>query len=237
MTLIKRAEGLPKFTMAVGFWRSRKRVGMSLAAIGLETAGVAYCYEHSIDGQLPKGHENVAAAFGLKVSQVRGAMKELLEREIWKEHPDHIEIVNFLEHNPSTKEVKEHRQKREAAAIKANHARWHKDKVDPECPLCVEQSGSDSDGLSDSDANGTPRTDSQRRGEKSRGRDVEDSPQRQLQDFHLTEPFERARTAARKDQAFGKCPHGKPDVSLCDHPDCQGRAEIVMRRYLDEVPA
>lgn len=245
MSLIKKAEGLPKFTLTCGFWRSRKAVGMSLAAIGLKACGVSYCYEHGIDGKLPKGHENIAAAFGLKAAQVKAAMKELLTRDIWREHEEHIEIVNFLEHNPSRADVQEYRRKREQAASKANHSRWHKETKDPECEWCVAESESDPPDPSESESESDPESNGSRTPnvEESRERNAEDvtdvgKPPRQLQDFYLSEPFARARDLARKNEAFGKCPHGKPEVSYCENPDCQSRAEIVMRRYLDEeVPA
>lgn len=164
--LLKQAEGLQRFNMVCGFWRSPKYVGLSLSAVGLAAAGVSYCYEHSTDGKLPKGVPSIAAALGLQQGQVKKAMQELIGRTIWTEERDHTQIVGYLEHNPSAVEVRDHRAKKKAAAIKANHARWHEKSPDPDCPLCSSEPDSESDTPTDSEQESSAETKS--RGDKRR---------------------------------------------------------------------
>lgn len=175
--LIKQAEGLQKFTMTCGFWRSPKWVGVSLASIGLGSALVSYCYEHTTDGVLPGDSEDLAAALGLKHSQVRAAVKEMLERGLLERNGKQLVIVNYLEHNPSAAEVTEHRANRKVAGAKANHIRWHVERniTDPDCPLCpsaesANDPSTDAKPESESDEHRTPTDDSPRNGEERRGR-------------------------------------------------------------------
>jgi hypothetical protein len=175
MSLVKKAKGLQRFMLDCGFWRSPKYSGVSLAAIGLQTCAISYCYEHGTDGLVPGDPETLAMSLGVRERDVRKAMPELVDRGRWIEHGDSLEVVGYLDHNPSRDEVAAYRQKRATASLKGNHERWHtKDEDrDPECPFCVPASSeSESGKRSDSDHT----TDALRnpKAEESRGSRVEE---------------------------------------------------------------
>ncbi len=136
--LVKKAQGLQRFMMDCGFWRSRKWVGADLAAIGLQACGISYSYEHGTDGRLPK--DDLALALGVRERDVRAAVAVLLKRGIWRDAGDHFEIVGYADHNPSQAEVTEHRTRKTTAGLKGNHDRWHQKKRDPQCPFCDSRS-------------------------------------------------------------------------------------------------
>lgn len=146
MGLMKAARGLPKYVMECGWWRHRSWVGAGLAAIGLQGCGVSYCHEHETDGRLPGPDiEDLAAALGLRPREVRPALKVLLERGRWLVTADGYEIVGYLDHNPSSADVRDHRARRTAAGRRAATARWKPDASDP-----------DIDPVSESDAKRMP---------------------------------------------------------------------------------
>ncbi|HWI02946.1 MAG TPA: hypothetical protein VNT52_03850, partial [Acidimicrobiales bacterium] len=107
--LVKKAEGLQRFMMDCGFWRSRKWVGADLAAIGLQVCGISYSYEHGTDGRLPK--DDLAIALGVREKDVRKALPVVLKRGVWAEEADAYVIVGYHDHNPTQAEVKEHRER------------------------------------------------------------------------------------------------------------------------------
>ncbi len=142
--LVKKAQGLQRFMMDCGFWRSRKWVGADLAAIGLQACGISYSYEHGTDGRLPK--DDLALALGVREKDVKAAVAVLLKRDIWREATGgEFEIVGYADHNPSQAEVDEHRTRRTTAGLKGNHDRWHRTKKDPQCSFCDSPSESGSD--------------------------------------------------------------------------------------------
>jgi hypothetical protein len=132
--LVKKAQGLQRFMMDCGFWRSRKWVGADLAAIGLQACGISYSYEHGTDGRLPK--DDLALALGVRERDVKAAVAVLIKRDIWREAGGGFEIVGYKDHNPSQSEVEEFRERKSTAGLKGNHVKWHKTKKDPLCPFC-----------------------------------------------------------------------------------------------------
>lgn len=136
-TLIRKAKGLPRFMLDCGWWRSRHWTGAGLAAIGLQTCAISYCYEHGSDGRVPK--EDLALALGLREKEVKGAVAVLLKKGRWVDVGDEYEIVGYLGHNPSQAEIEEYRTKKSLAGQAGNHEKWHVKKgiIDAECPLCI----------------------------------------------------------------------------------------------------
>lgn len=173
--LVKKAKGLQRFMLDCGFWRSRKWKGQNLAAIGLQSCAISYCYEHGTDGVLPgPDAEELALSLGLRARDVAKPLKALTDAGIWKLRDDEdYEIVGYLEHNPSSDDVKKYRDKRALAGAKGNHDRWHAETPDPDCMFCQQpppsgKAESDSDRKCDrtSDRNGDRTTESQSRGSK-----------------------------------------------------------------------
>lgn len=143
MGLMKDARGLPRFMMDCGFWRSPKWRGAKLGEIGLFSAAVSYCYEHETDGRLPHSAD-LAQSLGLKEVEVRRMVADLVKRNVMVEDAFGVAIVGFLDHNPSSAEIRDRKQKRVSASSKATHARYHKATPQPDCEWCVGQSESQS---------------------------------------------------------------------------------------------
>jgi hypothetical protein len=86
----------------VHFDEHPKYEGLSLAHMGLIACAISYCNRALTDGRLPARR---VGAWGLEGEAAR-LIPELLRRQIWKATPDGYEIVGYLDHNPSAKEVK-----------------------------------------------------------------------------------------------------------------------------------
>lgn len=124
--IVKGARGLPRFMADCGFWRHPKWSGTDLAQIGLFIACLSYCYEHETDGVLPgPGVDDLACALGLKPRQVKPALASLLSRGSLEVVANRFAIVDFASHNPTSSEIREHREARSAAGKKAAAARWN----------------------------------------------------------------------------------------------------------------
>lgn len=136
-TLVRKVKGLPRFMLDCGWWRSRKWTGVGLAAIGLQSCAISYCYEHGTDGRLPK--EDLALGLGLRDKEVRAAVQVLLKKGRWIEVDDEYEIVGYHDHNPSQAEVEEYRSVKSTAGLAGNHEKWHVGRgvTSSSCPLCA----------------------------------------------------------------------------------------------------
>lgn len=180
--LVKQANGLPRFMMDCGWWRNGRRWRRpTLAELGLHHAGVSHANEHGTDGVLPgPSAEDLAIALSLPVAEVRKALPKLLAREAWIGRADgDYEIVGFLEHNPSRREVAADRRRRQVASEIANHQRHHvkKNITDPDCVYCSDSESepqSESDSQADSDV--PPQADSNKEVSNGRKEVRKDSP-------------------------------------------------------------
>jgi hypothetical protein len=132
------ANGLPRYYMDTGWWRSRKYAGMALDSIGLMSAIVGYSTEHSTDGHVPADHEDLAAALGLRASGVAEALAPLVDRGVLDTWGADLVVVGWRDHNPTRSEVERYTSERSKFGSKGNHTRWHsaRNVVDPECPWC-----------------------------------------------------------------------------------------------------
>lgn len=190
MSLIKSTSKLPMMMLEVAFHRSPKWVGASATTIGVFVAGQSYCYEQATDGRLvrlPADAQVIAIALGLNVKDVRKALPDLLARGIWEEEDGWLQVHDFLDHNPSSNEVREHRDARSAAGFKAAHEKWHaapgRDPK-PDCYLCVDEglvAAPSSDAHANGDANRIgdamgPHMRSDARGEERRGEENSSTP-------------------------------------------------------------
>jgi hypothetical protein len=126
MGLMKATSGLAKFTAVCGFWRHPSWLGADLDELGLWAAGISYCYEHGTDGHLPP-RQSLAAGLSLPEKQVRRALEKLLLRGRWEDCVTFIEIVGFLDHNPSAREVMDAKARRSKAGKKGAEKRWQPD--------------------------------------------------------------------------------------------------------------
>lgn len=173
--LIKGTDKLPKFTIEVGFHRHPKWIGASAASIGVFVTSLSYCAEHSTDGRLvrsPISIEALAMALGVTAKDARKAKTELLERGMWEEADAWLRVHDYLDHNPSSAEVRDNARRRQAASTKANHAKYHvgtDGSPNAEvCAICAADSDSDSGSDSGSAPGLAPR------GEERRGEESED---------------------------------------------------------------
>lgn len=163
MPISKDAHGLPRYMMDCGWWRNgRKWRRRTLAEMGLMTAMVSFANEHGTDGVLPGDVEELAQALSLPLKEVRATLPKLKDRGAIRtlkpeEDDSDIEIVDFLEHNPSRAEVDADRRRKAAASARGNHQRWHVEKgvADPDCEYCTDTTAS-SDQDSESDTRGSP---------------------------------------------------------------------------------
>lgn len=137
-TLGRPAGGLPRYYLDVGWWRHPKYAGAPLATIGLMAALIGYSTEHSTDGRAPSNPEALAAALGLRASDVRKALTDLTKRGGVTIQGDTLTVEGYADHNPTRAEVEAYTAERSTAGQRGNHERWHVKRgvTDPECPLC-----------------------------------------------------------------------------------------------------
>lgn len=60
----------------------------------------------------------------------------LIREGLWAEHPLGWLVVSWTKRNKTRAQVEADKAKRKAAAVKANHERWHEFKPSGSCPLC-----------------------------------------------------------------------------------------------------
>lgn len=157
------AVGLPRYYMDVGWYRHPSFAGLGLDALGLFEAVIGYSHEHATDGRCPANHEDLAAALGLRASEVRKALKALVDRgRLVPAGTGLLRVAGFEDHNPTAAEIEEATSKRSAAGSYGNHKRWHLDRgvKDPECSHCDRMSESPPDRKCDPDSDPGPDGDS-----------------------------------------------------------------------------
>lgn len=113
-----------------------------------------WCSRHLTDGHVPKSTWSRRGSAKARRELVdAGLVEDLGEKG--------VQMHDYLQHQRSRSEVAEVTAARRAAALKANHSRWHtgpKGRLDPTCALC---------GASKSDPSSDPKSDPQRTGERS----------------------------------------------------------------------
>lgn len=159
MSLFKNARGLSRFMADCGFWRhpkwSPKAKEDRLPQMGLYVACLSHCYEHATDGVLPgPDAEELALALGLRPRYVKAPLAGLIARGSLIAHDDHLEVRDFIEHNPTRADIESHREKRRDAGKKGAQARWGT----PEDGTCDGESDGTCHAVATSSADGNEET-------------------------------------------------------------------------------
>lgn len=137
-TLGRPATGLPRYYMDVGWYRHPRFVGLAPDVLFVFEAAVGYCYEHATSGDLPRDAEDLSLNLGVKLSVVKRAVTQLIERHAFEDCGSILHIRNFENHNPTGEEIQARTNERSSTGSYGNHVRWHinENKVDPDCDHC-----------------------------------------------------------------------------------------------------
>lgn len=94
-----------------------KVAGLSLRAFKTHVSGICYCSRYLTDGIIPAG--------AAKTFSTKKVLRELLDADLWHEHPEGFEVNDYLDYNQSREQSQSESEVRRSRAKKAADARWH----------------------------------------------------------------------------------------------------------------
>jgi len=107
-----------------GFIDHPKMVGLRLELVGLWARGLGYCGRHLTDGAIRRAV--LPQLTGLSLSRAARLADELVKAGLWENAGSDYLVHDYLDWNPSRREVLEERERRSLAGRAAARARWQR---------------------------------------------------------------------------------------------------------------
>ena len=97
--------------------------------------GLAYAKQSGTDGAIPR-YDLPIVSVGLK--GVKTAVAMLVHHGLWEEFPEGWLIRSWQKWNLTQQQIADQKKARAMAAMRTNHERWHGDRYDANCQLCLD---------------------------------------------------------------------------------------------------
>lgn len=134
------ATGLPRYYMDVGWYRHPRFAGLPPETLFVFEAAIGYCHEHESNGDLPADTEDLSLALGVRLSIVRKAVPQLIDRCAFEDLGELLHVRKYEDHNPTASEIRARADERSESGAYGNHVRHHEKKgvVSDGCKFCAE---------------------------------------------------------------------------------------------------
>jgi hypothetical protein len=81
-------------------------------------------------------HRAMVSSIAHGIPAINECVSRLLAANLLREDGDYLAIVAWRKWNTTEEEYQEAKEEKRMAGIVGSHARWHKEKPSPDCPIC-----------------------------------------------------------------------------------------------------